>query len=181
MKQIILKSNRIILRTPKESDAKELAKQINSPDIVRWTARIPYPYKFKDAVDFIKKQKKKIKKEEDFVFFIIDQVTSKIIGAIGLHHIEKKSKKSELGYWLIKEKWGQGIVSEATGLVLKFGFKDLRLHRIYAFCFESNIGSRKVLEKNGFTREGKVRESEFRFGKWHSLLQYSILEKEYKK
>jgi len=181
MKKVILHGDKIILRFLETRDAEELADKINSRDIVRFTARIPYPYRLKDARDFIKKQKLQVQKKEDFVFLITDKNSGAIMGAVGLHHIEKKSKKSELGYWLIKEKWGQGIVSEAVKLVLGFGFQTLQLHRIYAYCFEANIGSKKVLLKNGFTIEGKVRESEYRFGKWHNLLQFSILKKEYKK
>lgn len=181
MKKVILHGERIILRFLDTPDAEELAHKINSRDIVRYTAHIPYPYRLKDARDFIKKQKLQIQKKEDFVFLITDKNSGAIMGAVGLHHIEKKSKKSELGYWLIKEKWGQGITTEAVDLVLNFGFKKLKLHRIYAYCFEENIGSKKVLEKNKFKLEGILRESEFKFGKWHNLLQYSLLINEFKK
>ena len=63
--------------------------------------------------------------------------------------------------------------------MLKFAFNKLKLHRIYAKLFESNIASKKVLEKVGFKLEGIAREHRYRYGKWHNELHYGILKREF--
>ncbi len=166
----------IILRLPQTNDAKELATNINNKKIAKWTANIPYPYYLSDAKEFISKQKKCIKKGTDLVYLITAKQSKKIIGAIGLHKIDKKNKKAELGYWLVPEMWGQGITTAAVGLLVAYGFKNIKLHRIYACCVAVNIGSKKVLEKNGFNFEGLEKHSVFRFGVWYDLLRYAILD-----
>lgn len=173
-KQKIIGKN-IILRLPQTKDAKELAININSKQIAKWTANIPYPYRLADAKDFIAKQKKCIKKGTDLVYLITTPQPKKIIGAIGLHKIDKKNKKAELGYWLVPEMWGQGITTTAVSLLIEYAFKNIKLHRIYACCVALNIGSKKVLEKNGFNFEGLEKHSVFRFGVWYDLLHYAIL------
>ena len=70
-------------------------------------------------------------------------------------------------------------MTEAVRLILKFGFGNLKLHRIYAKLFKENTGSVRVLEKCGFKLEGRMREERYRYGKWHDALKYGILESEF--
>jgi RimJ/RimL family protein N-acetyltransferase len=62
--------------------------------------------------------------------------------------------RAELGYVLAKKYWGQGIATKAISLMLEIGFRDLGVQRIEAFVDPDNIGSVRVLEKSGFTKEG---------------------------
>ncbi len=166
---------RLILRSASPKDAVELARQINHKKIGQWTTHIPYPYRLTDAKKFIREQANKLKKGTDQFWFITEKDSGLIIGGIGLHHISKENKKAELGYWLHPDKWGVGLTTEAVKLVVKYGFKKMKLHRIYAFCFAANIGSQRVLKKNKFVLEGKQRQSFYRFGSWQDILWYSLL------
>lgn len=75
---------------------------------------------------------------------------------------------------------GKGIATEVASLLIDFGFKKLKLHRIFATCDPRNIGSFKVLEKVGMTMEGRIRQDVLiRDGLRDSLL-YSVLEDEWK-
>lgn len=62
--------------------------------------------------------------------------------------------KAEMGYWLGRKYWGGGMMTDAVKSIVSFGFKNLKLHRIYAGVFLFNKGSARVLEKNGFKLEG---------------------------
>jgi RimJ/RimL family protein N-acetyltransferase len=84
------------------------------------------------------------------------EIEGEVVGAIGLENTEK-DHKAELGYWLARKYWGGGIMSQAVEEVVNFGFKDLNLKRIYAKVYSFNEGSKKVLEKNGFTQEGYLK------------------------
>ena len=70
-------------------------------------------------------------------------------------------------------------MKEAIKLILNFGFKKLKLVRIYARVMHPNISSVKLLEKSGFQYEGRMRRTTLRKGKWMDDLRYSILSNEF--
>jgi RimJ/RimL family protein N-acetyltransferase len=149
----IAENKRFILRSIQKGDEFDIAKNIDDRIISRNTATIPYPYKLKDAKDWIgkylKNRQKKNPKEISFAI-IID---GEIVGSIGIHNIEKKHK-GEIGYWLARKHWGKGIMPEAVEIVTDYGFKKLKLKRICGYVYSFNLPSMKVLEKNGYKSEG---------------------------
>lgn len=175
--KIELKSDRLLLRKLKPSDAEALYRGFRDKDVLRWINRNK-PYERNDAVKFISRSNYHWRKKKAFIFGIILKETNTLIGDVGIRNI--KDKTASVGYWLSKEYWGKGIMTEALKLVLEFGFKKLKLHRIYGDCFEKNIGSHKVLTKAGFKLEGVERKSRFKKGKWHNVNLYGILESDFK-
>jgi RimJ/RimL family protein N-acetyltransferase len=65
----------------------------------------------------------------------------------------------EIGYWLGEEFWGRGIVSEAVGAVTTYGFDHFDIVRIYADVFDWNTASARVLEKNGYILEARLKQA----------------------
>jgi len=152
---IIIKSNKFILRPFKRGDENSLKENINNKKIYRNTLSIPYPYTLKDAKDWITKNLKEMKrKRPNMINFAID-INGEVVGGIGLRKIE--GHKAEIGYWLAEKYWGQGIMTKAVKLVTEFGFKKLKLKRIYAYVFSWNKPSMGVLEKAGYKLEGILR------------------------
>lgn len=178
--KIKLIGKRIILRPLGKSDAQDLQKNANSREVTRYT-QVPYPYRLKDAWEFIEKCGQNLRKNSDYEFGIELKKTGKIIGMTSLMKIDKQSKNAELGYWLGKKYWKQGIATEAAKLILKFGFKKLKLERIYARVFHPNRVSAKFLKKMGFTYEGRLRKHVRNKGKWFDALYFGLLKIEYKK
>lgn len=175
-----LKGKRILLRPPRMSDAEDIYRNLRVRIIGKWLPNLPKPYKKKNASEYVRKCKRDLEKMEQYNFLITEQKTGIVAGAIGFVKLDKKDKNGELGYWLGKRYWGKGFMSEAVGLILNFGFNKLKLHRIYARVFEENIASSVVLKKAGFKLEGRMREKWHRFGRWHDVLSYSILDREFK-
>lgn len=97
------------------------------------------------------------------------------LGAIGINNIHPVHKRCELGYWLLPEHWGKGIVNEALGRVLDHAFHILGLHRVVAEVEPENAASARVLLKHGFRHEGTQRECELKDGRWISLDVYARL------
>lgn len=93
--------------------------------------------------------------------------------------LKVEKSNAELGYNISKAHWGQGIATEVARSVLEFGFRELKLHRIYATCRPENTGSYRVMEKIGMTREGHLREHFKKNEKWQDSYLYSILSSEY--
>lgn len=77
-----------------------------------------------------------------------------LLGSCGFWRIEPRHARAELGYELAPAWWGQGIIPEALGAVLAFGFTTLGLHSVEAQIHPANRQSRRVLEKLGFVQEG---------------------------
>ena len=74
------------------------------------------------------------------------ELDGQTIGAAGLQHLEG-GPEVEVGYRFLKEHWGRGYATESALASLAFGFEELGLGRIVAVALESNVASRRVLEK----------------------------------
>lgn len=83
------------------------------------------------------------------------------LGSCGFWRIVKAHLRAEVGYELAPSCWGQGLMPEAVGAILHFGFTAMGLHSVEAQIDPANDGSRRVLEKLGFVQEGYFRESFF--------------------
>jgi len=175
-----LTSERLSLRKLRFSDAEDIRRNANNKEVARWTISVPYPYTKDHAVRFIRKTHYGYENRKSYTFGIVLRKENKVIGTITLSKFDYKNKNAEIGYWLGKRYWKQGLMTEAVKLILKFGFRQLKLHRIGSGLFEENVASRRVLEKAGFKLEGKIRESRFRYGRWHNELRYGVLSSEYK-
>lgn len=78
--------------------------------------------------------------------------TGKPIGSIGLHRndLAEQDDEYELGYWIGRPFWGQGIIPEAAREMLRHAFEDLGMMRIWCGYYDGNVKSRRVQEKLGF-------------------------------
>lgn len=158
MGQFIITTKRFVLRPYRWSDAAVLAGNINDRKIYRYTLHIPYPYALRDAKVWFKKAIPEYKKKNPAAVHLAIDIDGEVVGCVGLTNIVP-GHKAEIGYWLAPRLWGQGIVSEAVGRVVEFAFKKMKLHRIYAYVFLPNRASMRILEKNGFRREGMLRKN----------------------
>lgn len=161
----IIKSKKFILRPHRKSDEKAVVKCVNDKTIAKNTLTIPYPYALKDAKKWVEKvliDNKKKNKEN--IRFVID-IDGQLVGSIGLNHIQKEHK-AEIGYWLGRKFWGQGIMTEAIKLVTDYAFYKLKLRRVYGHVFLFNNPSKRVLEKAGYKLEGIVRKEAKKGGKY---------------
>jgi RimJ/RimL family protein N-acetyltransferase len=86
----------------------------------------------------------------------------------------------EIGYLLIPSERMKGFCKEAVTIFIDYLFLTKNISRIQATADIRNIGSYKVLEKTGFTREGIIRDMIFNQGDWRDFALYSILRKEWK-
>ena len=118
--------------------------------------------------------------QEDHVFAIVEKDTNKVIGNCGLHGIDNVHRHAELGIFIgEKTFWNQGIGSEASILLLDFGFNILNLHNISLKVFGYNKRAIRSYEKVGFKLAGKQREYIFMAGEYHDLVTYDILASEF--
>ncbi len=99
-------------------------------------------------------------------------------GACGFNNLERQHHKAEIGLWLLKEYWGNGILKEVMPVLFNAGFNTMGLNRIEGYVVSDNHKCKRALEKINFTYEGTMRECEVKNGELISVDIYSILKKD---
>lgn len=92
------------------------------------------------------------------LFLLIDKASGSVVGRCGLHNWNPDHHRAEIGYVMTVESFKQkGLMSEALEAIIRYGFSELHLNRIEAIVAPDNIPSLRLLEKNGFVLEGRLR------------------------
>ncbi len=89
---------------------------------------------------------------------IVLNATQEIIGTAMIFNFDHEAKHAEVGYVFHSRYWGKGYGSEAVALMDTFAFDSLKLRKLHARVVDANIGSVRVLEKNGFELEGRLKD-----------------------
>jgi len=177
----MIETERLVLRKYKDSDAKNLYLMISeTPAHYKYT-RIPYPYKLKDAKEFIRKCKLEYRKKSDLPLLVTDKQTGKIIGTIVIRELNSPDKKAEMGYTLARSATGKGFITEAAEAFVDYAFKKLKLNRVEICCATKNPASRRVIRRLHADYEGISRQALILRGKFHDEHRYALLKKEWKR
>jgi RimJ/RimL family protein N-acetyltransferase len=152
--QIIL--SRCCLRPFREGDQASLVRYASNRTIwLNLRDRFPHPYTERDADAWIRQVAGQDPPTQCAV-----EVGGEAVGGIGVTLQEDVHRRSaEIGYWLGEPFWGRGIMSEAVPAFTAYSFETFNLCRIYATVFEWNPSSARILEKAGYTLEGRLRRS----------------------
>lgn len=173
-----LNGESIYLRKLIEQDAKMIYINVKDKDLNRFSGPY-YSTTLSKAKEYIIKTNKKFKNKIGFTFGIILKKNNSLIGCIGLNNINWDVRSAEVGFWLSKDFWNHGYMTEAVKIILNFGFNELKLHKIFAYFHEKNIPPKKIFEKCNFRNDGINRDSLYNYGKWNSEVLYSIISSEY--
>lgn len=177
---MILKTKRLILRKPRLSDWKDIVEGAGEYDVAKTTASIPYPYKKKDAMSFIKDSIKNWSKRE-YTFFIELKVEKKVIGAMSIGGINRFIGVAETGSWINKKYWRQGFITEAKIAANDFAFNKLKLRRLYSPVYKDNQASNATQKKMGYKFEGRQRKAgrSKSSGQIHDVNIYGLLKEDW--
>ncbi len=170
-----LRTERLLLRAFRRDDAPSIVGLAGAREVAATTLRIPHPYTEADVETFFR-----LREEPAFGYsFAITRLDSaELVGAVGLHP-DPVHPRAELGYWIGVPHWGHGYATEAARAVVDFGFRELKLHRIFAHHFKENAASARVLQKVGMKYEGCSREHIEKWGRRIDLENYGILRSEW--
>ena len=155
-----LTTDRLILRPWRESDAGILYKYAKDPEIGPAAGWPPHT-SVEDSLDVIRTV---FSAPETYA--VVLKKTGEPVGSIGLlfgkdsHVAEILPVEAEIGYWIGKTYWGQGLIPEAVQCILQRCFTDLDISAVWGAYYDGNTKSRRVMEKCGFrfhhTEEGKM-------------------------
>ncbi len=173
-----LRTDRLVLREFREADLEPLTA-IQSD--ARWLANYRWdvrdPNEVKRLVDlFIASQRE----EPRMTYQIAITLDRAFIGDVGIRIREPDATEADIGYEIAPDQWRRGYASEAARAIVAFGFEELKLHRVWSWCYDSNIGSAAVLRSVGMKEEGRQRETDYFKGRWHDTLIFGVLEDEWR-
>src|SRR5262245_57681111 len=138
----VLKTARLTLRAPRPDDAKAIKSLINDRRVAENTARIPHPYRLKDARTFIASA------EGGQPLFLITREDGRIVGGCGIATL--RADGPEIGYWIGVPYWGNGYATETARALVDHAFGELGHAELRAGARVTNPAPRRVLEKCGF-------------------------------
>ena len=143
---MILQTKRLILRPWSENDAEELYKYASDPEVGPPAGWPPHT-SVENSREIIRTV---LSAPETYAVCLKEN--GKPIGSVGLHRndLAERGDEYELGYWIGKPFWGQGLIPEASRELLRYAFEDLGMNRIWCGYYDGNEKSRRVQEKLGF-------------------------------
>jgi [ribosomal protein S5]-alanine N-acetyltransferase len=172
----IIVNEHIQLTEIRPGDKADLVKCLNDREIYERTLRIPYPYSEAHAEEWFAHDAEITKQHGQPVNWAIRADDGRLIGGLGFRDFEiGKSHKAELGYWLARPLWGQGIMTAVVGAACAFAIQQWGLVRITAEVFASNAASARVLEKNGFLQEGYLRKQHCKDGAYIDARLFALV------
>jgi [ribosomal protein S5]-alanine N-acetyltransferase len=148
----IIETERLLLRTPTDGDAAAIARLLNDYEISRNLSRVPYPYSMEDAQEFLRLVKNANKKTRFSSIFLKAQ--SSVFQGMISYEWNGENRNAEMGYWLAKHLWGQGLMSEAARATVAHAFDVADIDSMVSCYFLENLASGKVLERAGFIEAG---------------------------
>ncbi|KAF3886691.1 MULTISPECIES: GNAT family N-acetyltransferase [Nostocales] len=170
-----IETKNLILRETKLADAEEVFQIFASDDVTKYHD-VETATHVEQAQFLIERRAQRFQNKQAIRWGIARKEDNIIIGSCG--YGIKNRFQVEIGYELAREHWRKGIMTEALGAIIKWGFQELDINRIEAMVLVENIASIKLLEKLGFLQEGLLREYGFWKGKFHDLKLFSLLRKD---
>lgn len=173
--QVVVVDGNIVLTSIRETDKHFLVQYMNDEEIFNNTLLIPNPYFESDAEWFIRFCRDSDREHQFRTNWTIRNAqTGALMGGIGrLVKYGTDSHKDEIGYWLARPYWNQGIMTRVVTAFCKYLFEEHHLVRIEACIYWFNEGSGRVLEKSGFSREGYLRKYTLKSGEYRDCILYA--------
>ena len=151
---------------------------LNDAEVCAYNSHHVYPYTRELAIEYVTRVRSQ---KSDLVLAVIAKDTKKHIGNISLQNMNPVNRSAEFAILMgDKDSWGKGIGTEAAKLIVKHGFEQLNLHRIYCGTSEENIAMQKLAASLGFKEEGRSRQEMFKNGSFRDVIRYGLLRDECK-
>lgn len=170
----VIETERLILRRITNDDVNEVFELRSNPETMKYIPR-PLVKTTEDALEHVAMIEEKITSNIGINWGITLKGDSRVLGIIGYYRMRPENYRAEIGYMLLPEYHGKGIIPEAVNRLIAYGFDDLKLHSIEAVIDPENFASEKVLQKCGFVKEAHLKEAEFYEGRFLDKVIYSLL------
>jgi len=154
--ELRLEGDRVILRDWRDEDAPALAPVCGEWDVCSFTS-VPWSYSEAEALAWVERQREKRAAGTVLALAIQGRDDERALGNVNLARLDEGAREAAIGYWLVPEARGRGLVTAAASLLIDWGSANLELERIEFAILPENLASQHVAERIGATPEG-VRE-----------------------
>ena len=151
----------------------------NRVHLAQFLPWVPFMQSVEDMRKYLKNCELLFEQGQEISFIII--TNESVVGRIGLNHIDRVNKNASIGYWIIKNEVGKGIISKSCEKLISYGFINLGLQRIEIRAATANLKSQAIPERFCFSKEGILRQAELVNHQFLDLVVYSILKEEWEK
>ena len=159
------------LKKIRKEDLKQIVKWRNDSEIIRFNTQF-----FLLNMELQKKWFEEITKKNSKSKMFVFKYGKEIVGIGGLIHYDYQNKSADIAIILGEKKIrGKGFGTRGLEMLVEYGFKQMKLHRIGADIFEYNKVSLRLYEKLEFKKELEMRDYLWRDGKWWKVFTYSII------
>ena len=169
-----LETERLVLREPRRADAKPLFAAWSDSETVRYFGTGPLATQ-SQAYEELRAFRNQTMSGEGIRWIITVRDRDEYVGDVGFFDFAPEHSRAEIGFLLVRPLWGQGYMREALIAVLDYGFSAANLHRGEALVDPRNAACLRILERNGFQREGLLRDYEFEHEAFIDLVLLSRL------
>ena len=179
-------TRRLTIDVPDPTDAPRLYELVGGADreAICRTLLWDGPDSIEDVEEWIVRDRTQPFNEFGFHWVIryatgeISGIQGGIIGSIGTRPLRSPGR-ADVGYWLGRAYWGQGIMTEALRALIALGFSQLNYHKIEADVYADNVRGRRLVEAAGLKFEGLLRHTTFKSGEWKDAAYYGLLHDEW--
>ena len=168
-----------ILRALEPKDVDSLYAYRNDWQVARLLGGFSAGYSRANLEDWIQRH---LNTADEMLWTIADRVTDESLGHVGLYDIDTRLRKAEfailIGY---PKRWDQGLGTEVSEAVLRWAFDQANLHKVSLRVLADNPRAIHIYERLGFTRDGVLRDEQFRDGRFVDIVIMSLLEDEWRR
>lgn len=168
-----IRTERLVLRMMRESDAPVLTAYRNDPVVARWQDW-DLPYTLERSVSRLREQNERTDFEPGEWTTLAVELDGELIGDV-VAHVDERGRVAEIGYTFRPEFQGKGYASEAASAMVDHLLERFPIHRIEASLDKDNVASMRVLEGLGMQFETLTRRSYFMRGEYEDDLRYAML------
>jgi RimJ/RimL family protein N-acetyltransferase len=175
-----IRTQRLVIREFRMSDRESLLSVVRDPDQIKHMLLFLDTEEQLDA--FLAMVQASVDTEPRYQWHLAveDIASGRYLGSCCLMVEPEAPSSAELGYWFLREAWGQGYATEASAALLELGFRRLGYHRVWGKCHVDNVASAKVMEKLRMNYEGTLREHVWLRDHFRSSRIYGMLAGEFR-
>lgn len=153
----LFQTPRLAIRAFREDDQEAVFAIFSDPEVMRYWSQPPMTERA-EAAEMIARALAYFLTRDSFRWAIARREDDRTVGTFSLFRLDRQNWRAEIGYALGRDHWGQGYMQEALCAVIGYAFRELNLLRLEADLDPRNAASARALERQGFRREGLLRE-----------------------
>ncbi|PWI18287.1 GNAT family N-acetyltransferase [Streptomyces sp. Act143] len=172
----VLTGAKTVLRPFTEADAEVMSEIIDDPEVLRFTGGPGTVFTLEQLRSWYGSRSAQ---PDRLDLAVTDRATGELVGEVVLYEWDAQTRSCTFRTLLGPRGRDRGLGTEATRLVVGYGFEHLGLHRVQLEVYGHNARALRAYEKAGFVREGVRREADLRDGQWVDWVVMAVLEQEW--